>query len=509
MKKLSALLGVLILTACATPKVSQTDGAADGKVEIKIVQINDVYEIDPLNDGAYGGLARVAHVRDSIKKQNPNTFVFLAGDFLNPSLLGTVKVEGERLQGKQMVDVLNAVDIDLVTFGNHEFDLKEADLQKRLNESRFAWTSANTRHVTSDGLQPFYSHRDGTEIPVSDYEIYEIVDADGDRVKFGVVGVTIDSNPKDYVAYADVYSEMTRAYNEAQKEADFVLGLTHVALNQDQEIARRIPELPLIMGGHEHYNMIVKEGKTIITKADANAKTVYVHTLLYDLKSKNLIVDSELVPINADTPSDSEVETLVNGWVEVLDANLKEIIENPDEVIFNAEIPWDGTDEASRSIQTNVGDVITRAMTFVYPETQAAIVNGGSIRVDDKLSGVITSKDIFRILLFGGEVLKVELKGKLLIDVLDYGVKASGTGAYLQRYNLDKNPEGNWMLNQAVIQSEEIYAVAMSDFLLLGLDIPFLTADHEDIISVYRPTKDETAKDIRKAIIQYLKKDQK
>src|SRR5699024_2533025 len=148
------------------------------------------------------------------------------------------------------------------------------------------------------------------------------------------------------------------------------------------------------------------------------------------------------------------------------------------------EIPWDGTDESSRSKQTNVGEVITKSMMKMYPETTGAIVNGGSIRIDDELSGNITSKDIFRILLFGGQVLKVEIKGNLLSDVLDFGEKASGTGAYLQRHNFSKTSEGSWKIGNEKINPEKTYAVAMSDFLLLGLDIPFLTADHKDIVSV-------------------------
>lgn len=509
MKKIIFLLSAVIIAGCSASKVEKAKKQSDQKVTIKIVQINDVYEIDPLNDGEYGGMARVAHVRDSIKKENPNTFIFLAGDFLNPSLLGTIKEGGERIQGKQMVDVMNAMDFDLITFGNHEFDLKEADLQKRLNESQFKWTSANTRHVTDSGLEPFYSIRNSIKIPVSDYEIYEILDADGDKIKFGVFGVTIDSNPKDFVSYADVYEEAKRAYTLAKNESDFVVGLTHVALEQDQKIAQLLPDLPLIMGGHEHYNMLIKEGNTIITKADANAKTLYVHTLTYDLANKNLNLDSELVHITRNTPSNPEVEKVVDKWVAVLNRNLKEIIANPDEVLLDAKIPWDGTDESSRSKQTNVGEVITKSMAFMYPETDAAIVNGGSIRVDDELSGIITSKDIFRILLFGGEVLKVEIKGSLLSEVLDFGESATGTGAYLQRYNFSKSTGGTWKIGSENINPSKTYTVAMSDFLLLGLDIPFLTAEHKDIVSVYRPKETETAKDIRKAIIEYLKASKK
>ena len=91
-----------------------------GIVTVKFLQVNDVYEIAPLQGGKYGGMARVAYVRDSIKERNPNTFLFMAGDFLNPSLLGNLKKDGERIRGKQMVEVMNAMDFDLVTFGNHE-----------------------------------------------------------------------------------------------------------------------------------------------------------------------------------------------------------------------------------------------------------------------------------------------------------------------------------------------------------------------------------------------------
>src|SRR5690554_828535 len=95
-------LAIYGLTSCGTPKVLTQETET---ITLKIVQINDVYEISSL--GGYGGMARVGHIRDSIKNIFPNTYLFLAGDFLNPSLLGTLKMDGERIQGKQMVEVFN------------------------------------------------------------------------------------------------------------------------------------------------------------------------------------------------------------------------------------------------------------------------------------------------------------------------------------------------------------------------------------------------------------------
>lgn len=77
---------------------------------------------------------------------NPNTITVLAGDFISPSVIGTLKNEGKRIRGKQMVEALNSLGLDWVVFGNHEFDYDDlADLQARLDESKFTWLSGNVR----------------------------------------------------------------------------------------------------------------------------------------------------------------------------------------------------------------------------------------------------------------------------------------------------------------------------------------------------------------------------
>ena len=507
MKKfiLLAVVGYFFLSCEVLQLLPEDPIKGAGAITLKFIQINDVYEIAPLNGGEYGGLARVAHIRDSIKERYPNTFLFLAGDFLNPSLIGTLKFEGERVNGKQMIDVINAMDIDLVTFGNHEFDLSEEDLQKRLNESNFTWTTANVRHVTESGLMPFARKWEYSTVPTSDFSTFNAMDADGNTIKFGVFGVTLPSNPKEYVSYGNIYENAVRAYELAIQKADFVVGLTHVSIEEDKEIARRLRALPLIMGGHEHYNMLEREGKTLIAKADANAKSVYVHTLIYNLRTKYLHINSELLMMTDKIASSAKVERVVNKWTELLDEKLKEVIENPNDVIYRASSPLDGTDTSNRSKQTNMGELITRSMSYAYSDkVDGALVNGGSIRIDDRLVGDITSTDIFRVLPFGGSVLKVDLKGKLLKEVLEYGKSQSGEGAYLQRYKFSQNQKGEWQLGEKPISDNKTYSVAFSDFLLKGLDIPFLTAENKDIVKIYTPKETENVADIRKAIIFYL-----
>jgi 5'-nucleotidase / UDP-sugar diphosphatase len=505
-KSLFFALSLLLVFSCKTAK-QIPEVKDDGKLTFKFIQLSDVYEIAPLGGGKYGGMARVAHVVDSIREVEPNTFLFMAGDFLNPSLLGTIKLDGERIRGKQMIEVMNAMEFELVTFGNHEFDLKEEDLQKRMDESNFYWISANVFQNNDDGPRSFFFRRNNDTIYVPETYSITMMDSDSTQIEVGLFGLTIPLNPQDYVYYADIDLEANSAYTRLQlQRVDMIIGLTHLDIDDDVKLSNRFPEIAMIMGGHDHHNMLVTTDNGIVAKADANAKTIYVHTITYDKGMKKAKIDSHLMTIDDRTPTKPEVKEIVNKWNKVLEDKLKEIVTNPYEVIYTAETPLDGMDTASRSKQTNLGEVITHAMAVSFnTEIEAAIVNGGSFRLDDKLVGDVTSLDIFRVLPFGGSVVKVAMKGRLLKEVLDYGDSNPGKGAYLQRFNITENEQGEWLLNFTKIENENVYTIAVSDFLLKGFDIPFLTAENEGVISVQEPTAIEAASDIRKAVILFLK----
>lgn len=155
MKRLQQIIFFLLFT------VITSCSKDDGKISFTFLQLNDVYEIEAIQGGQYGGLARVESLHQKLLKENKNTMLVMAGDFLNPSLLGSMKYNGEKIRGKQMIEVMNVMNFDLVAFGNHEFDLNKKDLQKRLNESNFNWISANIFHKSKDTIQPFYQEVNG------------------------------------------------------------------------------------------------------------------------------------------------------------------------------------------------------------------------------------------------------------------------------------------------------------------------------------------------------------
>ena len=473
----------------------------DGKIDLTFLQLNDVYEIAPIQGGEYGGMARVETVHKQLLQENKNTMLVVAGDFLNPSLLGTINYQGARIRGKQMIETMNAMGVDLVAFGNHEFDLSANDLQKRLNESNFDWITGNVLERKEGKLLPLSN----TQNRVHETFIKEFTDADGTTIKVGFLSVCVPSNPKNYLSYNDVYESAKRSYFELKNKVDLVIGLTHVTIASDLKIAELLPDIPLIMGGHEHTNMMIPVGESFVAKADANAKTAYIHKLSFDKKTKKAQIKSELKEINKTITEDKKVGAIVDKWQSVLKNKIKELIENPDEIILNTRTPLDGRDKPIRSVQTNLGALITKSMAFAFDnKVDCALVNGGSIRIDDELEGAITPVDIFRVLPYGGAVLKVKLKGSLLLKVLDFGEKAKGTGAYLQRFKAEKI-NSKWFVDSKLLDVNKIYTVAFSDYLLKGFDIPFLTEENKEVVSVYKPTGTEKSFDIRNSIILYLK----
>lgn len=491
-------LQVLALSL-ASPAVAEV-------VNITVLQLNDIYEITPVEGGKRGGLARVASLRQKLVKQNPHTYTVLAGDAFSPSALGTAKVNGQRLAGQQMVAVMNAIGFDYATFGNHEFDLSKDQFLQRLKESRFRWFSGNVVDAS------------GKSFPgVSPFEITTVKGRQGNPVRVGWIGLTLPSNPKDYVQYRDLMETARSQVKALQGKTDILIALTHLSLDQDQQLASALPEIDLILGGHEHENMqqwrLVGEtqkkrkcngGLTPIFKADANARTVYIHDLQYDTKTQCLRIDSRLQPVTAAMPEDPRTAKIVQQWVERGFQGFRADGFEPEQAIATTTETLDGLESSVRNRSTNLTQLIAQAMLAEVEGANLAIFNGGSIRIDDQIpAGSITQYDVIRMLPFGGKVLAVDLKGDLLKRVLDQGRINRGSGGYLQTANVSwDDASKTWMIQGRSLDPNQTYRVAINDFLMSGNEtgLGFLTLQAPGAKLVAE------RQDIRFAVINQLQK---
>jgi 5'-nucleotidase / UDP-sugar diphosphatase len=499
MCRLLLLTVVLALTGCSatrpTPSASAALRAVDSTVAVTILHVNDVYEITPVENGRVGGLARLATVRRRLLAETPHVITVLPGDFYSPSALGTARVDGRALAGRQMVAVLNVLGLDVAAFGNHEFDLNEADFRARLAESRFAYVASN---VTGADWQLF----PGT----ARHRILTFASPYG-PMRVGLVGATIASNPKPYVRYEDPIEGLRREAAAVRDSAHAIVALTHLAFAQDAEAAAKVPALDLILGGHEHDNIHAYRGAdfTPILKADANARTAYVHRLRLHPRRGLVGLTSELLPIKDTIPEDPAVAAEVQRWVEVGYAGFRAAGFDPTARVTTLPEAFDGREASVRNSTTNLTALLAEAF---YREAAArggadlAVFNSGSIRIDDELpAGPATEYDVIRVLPFGGEVVTAEVRGATLDSVLTQGVANRGTGGWLQHHGLT-NEGGAWRIGGAPLDPRRLYRVATTDFLVSGREagLAFFSRRNPNVRVI------ATHRDVRRAVIEEMQR---
>lgn len=505
MKKIICLplvAGLLIFSSCNTAKKSVSGD--NGKIDITIVQINDVYEIAPLDGGKLGGMARVATVKKQQQSQNANTIMVMAGDFLSPSVYNSLKFEGNRIRGKQMVDAMNIAGVDMAVFGNHEFDIPEADVKSRINESAFQWVSSNTFNKKGNDIVPFVKNG----VPFPETYIRSFTDADGTTVRIGFIGLTLPFNKATYVSYTDVFTASQKYYDQVKDSCDAVIAITHQAMDDDIKLARQIPGLALIIGGHEHERHYAKIGNVYITKADANAKSAYIIRLNFNKKNNKLKLQADILDINDKIAFDPATEAVVKKWTDIANNSYSSLGFDATKVCMQTGEPLDGREAYIRTQQTNFTRLIVSAIETASPTADAAIINSGSIRVDDILQMPVTQYDVIRSLPFGGSIMEVEMKGSLLMKILNAGKNNVGSGGFLQYSAAFNYANNNWSLKNAPVDAGKVYKIAITDFLMTGgeANLGFLTKDNPDVVKVYPVFTDlnDSRSDVRRAIIRYM-----
>lgn len=501
----AVLVAALALAGCAgtatapapTAAPPATVEAAD-RVDVILLHMNDVYEITPIEGGAVGGLARVATLRDRLLEETPYVVLTHGGDIFSPSAMGTAVVDGERLAGRQMVDVLDRLGLDWATFGNHEFDVSEDQFRERLAEAEFGWVSAN---VTAPSGEPFPG--------VVETTVLTFGEPGGPSFRLGLVGGTLRSGDPAWVRVADPSVAIPAAASALRPRVDALVALTHLDLDQDVALAETVPAIDLVLGGHEHENWTVRRGDamTPVLKADANVRTVYVVRLSWEPSTGELSIDPDLVPITDALPEDPEVAAAVERWVELANAAFREQGFDAEALVAVTTDDLDGRSAVVRNRSNTLTDLVAEGMLRAAPGADAAIFNAGSIRIDDVLpAGRVTQYDVIRILPFGGDVVEVEIAGGLLRQVLDQGVANRGTGGFLQYAGITRteSPDGSsaWAVAGAPLSEARTYRVALADFLLTGREagLDYLMLGHPDLQRL------GSRGDIRKATIAELER---
>ena len=233
---------------------------------ITILHTNDVHShIEPFSKDHSefpnkGGFERRATLISEIRRQNPNTLLFDAGDIFQ----GTpyFNFYGGEIEFKLM----SMLGYDAVTIGNHDFDNGIDGLDKQLPNAKFDIISSN------------YDFKNTIlESKISNYKIYN-----KSGVKIGVFGLGIELEglvSKDlyketkYLDPIDIANDTAKKLKETEN-CDLVICLSHLGYKyekfpnkvSDLNLAKSTKNIDLIIGGHTHTFM----NKPIVVKNNAD-----------------------------------------------------------------------------------------------------------------------------------------------------------------------------------------------------------------------------------------------
>ena len=120
----------------------------------------------------------------------------------------------------------------------------------------------------------------------------------------------------------------------------------------------------------------------------------------------------------------------------------------------------------------------------------------------------VTQYDVIRSLPFGGSIMEVDMKGSLLIKILNAGKNNLGSGGFLQYSPMLTNNSNTWALKNIPVDANKVYKIAISDFLMTGgeANMDFLTDKNPDVVKLYPVFTDlkDPRSDVRRAIIRYM-----
>lgn len=232
---------------------------------ITILHTNDTHshlDTFPQTDAKFpnqGGAAKRATIFNKIKNENPHTLILDAGDMFQ----GTPYFN--YYGGELEIKVMNMLQYDAGTIGNHEFDNGINSLAEQIQKANFDIINANYdfKNTLMNGLTKPYKVfvKDGIKIGVFGLGIK----LEG-LVNKSEYGETLWNNP------IEIAQDVTRILKDELK-CDLIICLSHLGYHygnnsqmiSDLDLAAKTKNIDLIIGGHTHTFL---EKPTVVLNAE-------------------------------------------------------------------------------------------------------------------------------------------------------------------------------------------------------------------------------------------------
>ena len=381
---------------------------AEESETLRIILTGDHYVL-PAKKGR-GGYAKLATVVKQERAGAKHSIFVHSGDAYSPSLLAGM------LKGAQTVDMLNAVGLDYMVLGNHEWDFGMDVLRERIWESKFPVMASNV--VDVDGL------------PIDGTVRTAMVNVGTFRV--GIIGLVTPETVALSSAGTDRFAPVLETAKALTKElkdqgANLIIALAHLDIYEDQELVDS-GIVDVVLSGHDHYFISWDDGNVAWMEAGENSEKVGVMDLKlisYEKRGKKRFkweADMRMVD-TLNVSEDTAIAAKVKGYEDRLSKEL-------DIKIGTTTTELDSRRKTVRGGEAAIGNLIADAMRAGVG-ADIGFANGGGIRAKKIYTPgtTLTRRDILTELPFGNVVVKLGLSGAQIWDALENGVSQAEKGA--------------------------------------------------------------------------------
>ncbi|MDW3652903.1 MAG: bifunctional UDP-sugar hydrolase/5'-nucleotidase [Bacteroidia bacterium] len=446
--------------------------------EITLLYTNDIESVyEPVKafwnpDIEYiGGIPQLSSLIQQERAKATNSFLLDAGDIFTGSL-------SQATEGKLAFDIYSAMGYDAMAIGNHEYEYGWEKLREVIQRARFPTLNANI----------FYA---GTDIPFA--QAYTILEKNG--IRLGVIGIMgVDAYEhaimKKHVEGLEVRDPAPIVQKWVQKlkpEVDMIVVLTHQnrtapmqtdkeadpevqrGYDEDYALAGAVDGIDMIIGGHSDHGLWKpvqhpKTGTWIGLTFGQGKYLGYARFMLDKEKGKVKLEEGKLIPVNADIfEADPNILKLIQQ-ARKEHPELAEAIGKVDKQAFRKYYR-----------ESNIGNLIAD----IFREAGNAdigIISSGSIRFDLN-PGPVTIEQLLNVYPFTDHLHVVEIRGKEVIEVLEYSLTLPYGLAQLSGIELtydSRKPKGERLLKARIggkkIDPDRTYTVATYSFLATGGD---------------------------------------
>lgn len=467
------LLGVLFAlgcTLCLAPSLCAQAAPERAPIHLVIFHTNDIHGqvlsrkatwLSKESPPEIGGLPRLAAKLAQLRAAEPQSILVDAGDWYQGTPEGSIDC------GLPFVQALAQLRFDAMCIGNHEFDHGVANVERLVREARLPAILANVRVRKAGARLPFAKP-------------WILIERHG--VRIALVGLLTTSTPEITspevrpFEFATASEEMERVRKEIGDQADLIVPVGHLAVEESKVLAQNDRKLALIVSGHSHTYLKqgVREGECLIVQSGSKASALGRVDLWLDPGTfAPLRSQAQLIDLLDDPKAPASVDASVVAIRAACDVLAKSASAALETVVGELAQPLSRTVEHGCSTPGSwIADALRRRM-----KSDIGVHNRGGTRCDLE-AGPVTRRHLFELLPFDNDAVAMDLSGEQVLSLArrsieetkHIGLDFSGLTLFVRRQADNTFRLARIEVGGRALDPKATYRVATNSFLSTGGD---------------------------------------